>query len=102
MSRASAVRVILPQQLRMLAKLEREVTVMVTGPVSQRSVIDALETAYPALRGTVRDHAGQRRPEVRLFACNEDISHNTPDAPLPDVIALGREPLLIIGAISGG
>ncbi|HCS26097.1 MAG TPA: hypothetical protein DIW43_01505 [Spongiibacteraceae bacterium] len=102
MSRASAVRVILPQQLRMLAKLEREVTVMVTGPVSQRSVIDALETAYPALRGTVRDHAGQRRPKVRLFACNEDISHNAPDAPLPDVIASGREPLLIIGAISGG
>jgi len=102
MSRVSAIRVILPHQLRMLAKLEREVTVMVTGPVSQRSVIDALETAYPALRGTVRDHAGQRRPKVRLFACNEDISHNAPDAPLPDMIALGREPLLIIGAISGG
>ena len=102
MSLASTVRVILPQQLRMLAKLEREVTVLVAGPVSPRSVIDALETAYPALRGTVRDHAGQRRPKVRLFACNEDISHNAPDAPLPDVIASGREPLLIIGAISGG
>lgn len=96
------VRVILPRQLQMLAKVEREVTVAVEGAVTQGSVIDALEAAYPMLRGTIRDHDGKRRPKVRLFACNADISHDATDLPLPEVIASGREPLLIIGAISGG
>lgn len=97
-----SIRVILPQQLQMLARLEREVTVSLEGVVTPRSVIGALESAYPALQGTIRDHAGQRRPKVRLFACNEDISHQSPDLPLPEAIASGREALLIIGAISGG
>lgn len=96
------VRVRLPDQLQRLARLDREVTVPVAGPVTQRSILDALEAAHPALRGTIRDHAGQRRPKVRIFACNEDISHDSPDAPLPAAIARGAEPLFILGAISGG
>ena len=102
MSDVSEIRVILPQQLRTLAQLEREVRLTVDGAVTQRSVITALELAHPKLRGTVYDHSGQRRPRVRLFACNEDISHDSPDAPLPEAITSGREPLLIVGAISGG
>jgi sulfur-carrier protein len=97
------IRVALPHQLRTLAKVEREVTVAVQGPVTQRAVLDALERAYPMLRGTIRDHAtGQRRPKVRIFACNEDVSHHLPDEPLPEAIASGAEPVFILGAISGG
>ena len=98
----AAVRVLLPDQLQRLARLDREVTVRVPGTVTQRSVLDALEATYPALRGTIRDHAGQRRPKVRIFACNEDVSHDPPDEPLPAAIVSGAEPLFILGAISGG
>ncbi|MFW6094520.1 MAG: MoaD/ThiS family protein [Pseudomonadota bacterium] len=97
------IRVALPQQLRTLARVDREVTVPVAGPVTQRAILDALEAAYPVLRGTIRDHAtGERRPKVRIFVCNEDVSHDSPDAPLPDAIARGTEPLFVLGAISGG
>ena len=97
------IRVVLPHQLCALAKVEREVAVRVEGPVTQRAVLDALEARYPMLRGTVRDHAtGQRRPKVRIFACNEDVSHDSPDTPLPEAVASGAEPLFILGAISGG
>jgi sulfur-carrier protein len=97
------IRVVLPYQLQTLAGVEREVRVCVQGAVTQRAILDALECAYPMLRGTIRDHAtGQRRPKVRVFACNEDVSHDSPDAPLPDAVASGAEPLLILGAISGG
>jgi len=97
------IRVALPHPLRTLAKVEREVTVAVEGPVTQRTILDALERAYPMLRGTIRDHAtGQRRPKVRIFACNEDVSHQSPDAPLPAAIGAGAEPLFLLGAISGG
>lgn len=93
----------LPHQLCTLAGVEREVRVGVAGPVTQRAVLDALETAYPALHGTVRDPVtGQRRPKVRIFACNEDVSHASPDEPLPVAIASGAEPLFVLGAISGG
>lgn len=102
MTDAVVVRVRLPDQLQRLAKLEREVTVAVAGMVSQRAVLDALERRYPALRGTIRDHDGVRRPKVRVFACNQDISHDPVDAPLPDDIVSGREPLFVLGAISGG
>jgi sulfur-carrier protein len=97
------IRVILPTHLRTLANIDREVQVQVTGPVTQRSILDALEAAYPALRGTIRDHVTQkRRPMVRFFACEEDVSHDSPDAPLPQKIAAGAEPFFIIGAIAGG
>lgn len=96
------VRVLVPDQLQRLANVERELSVAVDGPVTQRRVLDAVERAYPALRGTIRDHAGQRRPKVRIFACNEDVSHTSPDDPLPAAIAAGTEPLFILGAISGG
>jgi molybdopterin synthase sulfur carrier subunit len=97
------IRVILPTHLRTLANVDREVQVQVTGPVTQRSILDALEAAYPTLRGTIRDHVTQkRRPLVRFFACEEDVSHASPDAPLPDQIASGKEPFFIIGAIAGG
>lgn len=99
---AARVRVLVPHQLQTLAQIDREVTVSVRGSVTQRSVLDGLEAAYPALRGTIRDHAGQRRPKVRIFACNEDVSHDNVDDPLPEAIASGREPLFILGAISGG
>lgn len=99
---AARIRVLVPHQLQTLAQIDREVTVSVRGSVTQRSVLDALESAYPALRGTIRDHAGQRRPKVRIFACNEDVSHDSVDEPLPEAIASGREPLFILGAISGG
>ncbi|MBX3707534.1 MAG: MoaD/ThiS family protein [Pseudomonadales bacterium] len=98
----ASVRVRLPDQLQRLARLEREVTVAVAGAVTQRSVLGALERQFPALRGTIRDHAGVRRPKVRIFACNEDISHDPVDAPLPAAIVRGEEPLFVLGAISGG
>jgi sulfur-carrier protein len=97
------IRVMLPQHLRTLAQVGVEVELSVEGPATQRSVLDALETRYPMLRGTVRDDATQqRRPFLRFFACEEDLSHQSPDAPLPDAVASGAEPLLIIGAIAGG
>ncbi|MGC2270387.1 MAG: MoaD/ThiS family protein [Candidatus Sulfotelmatobacter sp.] len=93
----------LPQHLRTLAQASSEVTLELEGPVTQRSVLDAIEARYPMLRGTIRDHVTQeRRPFLRFFACEEDLSHESPDAPLPDAVALGKEPLLIIGAIAGG
>ncbi len=97
------IRVILPQHLRTLAHVGSEVQVEVEGPVTQRSVLDALEARYPMLRGTIRDQVTQeRRPFLRFFACEEDLSHEQPDAALPDSVASGVEPLLIIGAIAGG
>jgi hypothetical protein len=97
------IRVVLPPHLRTLARVDGEVELAVTTPVTQRSVLDALETRYPMLRGTMRDHVTQlRRPLVRFFACGEDLSHESPDAPLPDAIAQGSEPFLVIGAIAGG
>lgn len=97
------IRVILPQHLRTLAHVGFEVSIHVEGPVTQRSVLDALETSYPMLRGTIRDQVTQqRRPFLRFFACEEDLSHESPDAPLPEAVASGAEPLLIIGAIAGG
>jgi molybdopterin synthase sulfur carrier subunit len=93
----------LPQHLRTLAHAGSEVTLEIEGPVTQRSVLDAIEARYPMLRGTIRDHVTQqRRPFLRFFACEEDLSHEPPDAPLPAAVASGAEPLLIIGAIAGG
>jgi hypothetical protein len=93
----------LPQHLRTLARTGAEVRLDVDGPVTQRSVLDALEASYPVLRGTIRDHVTQeRRPFVRFFACEEDLSHESPDAPLPEPVASGAEPYFIIGAIAGG
>lgn len=97
------VRVVLPQHLRTLAKVDGEVTLDIAGPVTQRSVLDALESRYPMLRGTVRDHITlKRRPFIRLFACEQDLSHESPDARLPNEVAAGTEPLLIVGAMAGG
>ena len=97
------IRVVLPAHLRTLARVDREVKLEVAGPVTQRTVLDALEARYPMLRGTIRDHVTQeRRAFLRFFACAEDLSHEPPDAPLPDAVASGTEPLLIIGAIAGG
>ena len=97
------IRVILPQHLQSLAGAPREVQVTVDGPVTQHSVLDALETRYPMLRGTIREHGSQRRrPMVRFFACQEDLSHESPEAPLPEEVASGKEPFFIIGAIAGG
>jgi len=97
------IRVMLPQHLRTLAHVGVEVELEVEGPVTQRSVLDALESHYPMLRGTIRDHVTQlRRPFLRFFACEEDLSHESPDALLPDAVAAGTEPFLIIGAIAGG
>ena len=97
------IRVYLPAHLRTLARLSGEVELQVEGPVTQRSVLDALEARYPTLRGTIRDHVTQqRRPFVRFFACEEDLSHESPDAPLPDAVATGAEPFMIVGAIAGG
>ncbi|MGD8415566.1 MAG: MoaD/ThiS family protein [Pseudomonadales bacterium] len=101
-AQSAEVKVTLPHQLQALARVEHEVCLRVTGPVTQRTILDALEAAYPALRGTIRDHDGRRRPKVRIFACNEDVSHDSPDDPLPAAIASGHEPLFILGAISGG
>ena len=97
------IRVELPYHLRTLAKVDGEVQIEVPGPVSQRSVLDALETRYPMLRGTIRDQVtGKRRPFLRFFACGEDLSHESPDALFPEAVATGKEPLLIVGAIAGG
>ena len=97
------IRVELPSHLRTLAKVDREVQLDVQGQVTLRSVLDALEARYPMLRGTIRDQvSGQRRPFLRFFACEEDLSHESPDAPLPDAVASGAEPLLVLGAIAGG
>jgi sulfur-carrier protein len=97
------IRVVLPAHLRTLAKVSGEVQLTVDGPVTQRSVLDALEARYPVLQGTIRDHVTQqRRPFVRFFACEEDLSHDSPDATLPDAVASGAEPFLVVGAIAGG
>jgi hypothetical protein len=97
------IRVVLPFHLRTLARVDREVTLAVEGPVTQRSVLDALEAAYPMLRGTTRDHVTQRRrPLVRFFACGQDLSNELPDTSLPDAVATGAEPFLVVGAIAGG
>lgn len=97
------IRVVLPPPLRLLAQTSAEISVDVQGPVTQRSVLDAVERRYPMLRGTMRDQVTQRRrPLVRFFACEEDLSSEPPDAPLPGAVADGKEPLLVIGAIAGG
>ena len=97
------IRVVLPQHLRTIAKVEGEVRLQIDGAVTQRSVLDALEAAYPTLRGTIRDHVTQqRRAFLRFFACNDDLSHDSPDAVLPDAVVSGVEPFYIIGAIAGG
>jgi len=97
------IRVVLPYHLRNLAKVSNEVVLEVAEPVTLRSVLDALEARYPVLQGTIRDHISQqRRPFLRFFACEEDLSHESPDAPLPDAVVSGKEPLLVIGAIAGG
>jgi molybdopterin synthase sulfur carrier subunit len=97
------IRVILPYHLRTLAHVGAEVQLNVEGPVTQRSILDALEVRYPMLRGTIRDHVTQkRRALLRFFACDEDLSHEPPDAPLPDAVASGAEPFFIVGAIAGG
>lgn len=97
------IRVILPAHLQSLASAPREVQVDVSGPVTQRSILDALEAKYATLRGVIREHGTQkRRPLVRFFACEEDVSHDSPDAPLPEKVASGEEPFYIIGAIAGG
>jgi sulfur-carrier protein len=97
------IRVVLPAHLRTLARVEDEVVLDVKGPITQRSVLDALEARYPMLEGTIRDHVTQkRRAFVRFFGCEQDLSHESPDAPLPDAIATGAEPFLVIGAIAGG
>ena len=99
----STVRVRLPGHLRGLAKVDGEVGVEVEGPVTQRAVLDALEADYPALRGTIRDRGtARRRAFVRFFACEEDISHEDPDAPLPDRVVQGQEPFIVLGAMAGG
>lgn len=97
------IRILLPAHLRTLAQVHGEVELNVKGQTTQRSVLDALESCYPMLRGTIRDYStGQRRPFVRFFACEQDLSHDSPDAPLPDPVAIGAEPFLIVGAIAGG
>jgi molybdopterin synthase sulfur carrier subunit len=97
------IRVVLPAHLRTLAHVDSEVKLHVEGQVTQRSVLDALEARYPMLRGTIRDHVTQkRRPFVRFFACGQDLSHEPPDTPLPDAVALGAEPFLVVGAMAGG
>jgi hypothetical protein len=97
------IRIVLPPHLRTLAQVRGDVELEVLAPVTQRSVLDALETRYPMLRGTIRDHdTQQRRAFLRFFACQEDLSHESPDAPLPDAVASGAEPFIVIGAIAGG
>jgi hypothetical protein len=97
------IRVVLPTHLRTLARVGAEVQIDVPGPVTQRAVLDALEARYPVLRGTIRDSAtSSRRPLVRFFACEQDLSHEMPDAPLPDEVAAGKEPFLVVGAMAGG
>jgi len=97
------IRVVLPAHLRTLARVDGEVQLDVEIPITQRSVLDALEARYPMLRGTIRDHTTlKRRPFVRFFACEQDLSHESPDAPLPDAVAMGAELFLIVGAMAGG
>jgi sulfur-carrier protein len=97
------IRVVLPAHLRTLARVAGEVTLDLEGPVTQRSILDALEARYPTLRGAIRDHVTERRrPFVRFFACGEDVSHEPPDARLPDAVASGVEPFLVVGAMAGG
>ena len=97
------IRVVLPAHLRRLARIDGEVKLAVAGEVTQRSVLDALEAAYPMLRGTIRDHAdGKRRAFIRFFACEQDLSHEHPDTPLPAAVAAGAEPYLVVGAMAGG
>jgi len=97
------IRVVLPAHLRTLAQVKGEVKLHVEGTATQRSVLDALEASYPMLRGTIRDHGTlKRRPFLRFFACEQDLSHESPNAPLPDAVALGAEPFLVVGAIAGG
>ena len=97
------IRVVLPAHLQTLAGVDAEVTVYVHNQATQRSILDALEAGYPMLRGTIRDHVTeQRRPFLRFFACQEDVSHESPDAPLPDAVAAGAEPFLVVGAMAGG
>lgn len=102
-SAMTLIRVVLPHHLRTLAGTGREVQVAVQPPVTQRTVLDAIEVTYPMLRGTIRDHkTQQRRPLLRFFACEEDLSHEPPDTPLPDDVVSGKEPFLIVGAMAGG
>ena len=97
------IRVVLPTHLRTLARVDGEVALAVAGPVTRGAVLDALETAYPALRGTIRDQVTrQRRPFVRFFACEQDLTHEPPDTPLPNAVAAGTEPFLVVGAMAGG
>jgi len=97
------IRVILPFHLRTLARVDGEVELEVEGVITPRSVLDALEARYPVLRGTIRDHdTRKRRPFIRFFACEQDLSHESPDSPLPDAVATGAEPFLVVGAIAGG
>jgi molybdopterin synthase sulfur carrier subunit len=97
------IKVVLPAHLRALARIDGEVQLDVQGPVTQRSVLDALEASYPVLRGTIRGHqGGPRRAFIRFFACEQDLSHEQPDAPLPEAVAAGTEPYLIVGAMAGG
>lgn len=97
------IRVILPYHLRNLAQVGSEVQLDIVGPVTQRSVLDTLEACYPMLRGTIRDHVTlQRRPFLRYFACEEDLSLESPDAPLPEAVASGKEPFIVLGSIAGG
>jgi sulfur-carrier protein len=97
------IRVVLPAHLRTLARVDGEVELRVEGKVTQRSVLDALEARYPMLRGTIRDHnGGRRRAFIRFFACEQDLSHELPDTPLPEAVTVGAEPYLIVGAMAGG
>ena len=97
------IRVVLPAHLRTLARVDGEVKLAVEGPVTAGAVLDALEATYPTLRGTIRDHVtGKRRPFVRFFACEQDVSHDPPDAPLPQAVATGAEPFMVVGAMAGG
>jgi hypothetical protein len=97
------IRVVLPEHLRTLARVDGEVALEVASPVTQRSILDALEARYPMLSGTIRDHKTfRRRPYLRFFACEQDLSHQSPDEPLPDAVADGSEPYLVIGAMAGG
>ena len=97
------IRVVLPANLRKLARVEGEVKFEIVGQITQRSILDAVEASYPMLRGTIRDQVThQRRPLVRFFACEQDLSHEPPDAPLPEAVAIGVEPFLVVGAMAGG
>ena len=97
------IRVVLPFHLRLMARVDGEVQLEVEGPATQRSVLDALERSYPMLRGTIRDHSTQeRRAFLRFFACEQDLSHDSPDDPLPEAVSTGKEPYMVVGAIAGG